>query len=124
MGDDYRMYNETEIMQFINLVAELSDPDRIILYGSYAYGNPSDKSDIDLLVIKNGKDISIDDETELAVAIFDTRCQRKMKIRSDIFLRTDEQAKIIAERGGALKDALERGRVVYERAQLLTTADG
>ena len=110
------MYNETEIMQFINLVAELSDPDRIILYGSYAYGNPGDKSDIDLLVIKNGKDISIDDETELAVAIFDTRRQRKMKIRSDIFLRTDEQAKIIAERGGALKDALERGRVVYERA--------
>lgn len=110
------MYKNDEIMDFVRLVVELSDPDRIILYGSYVYGNPDDESDLDLLVIKNGKDISIDDETELAVAIFDARLKRKMKMRYDLFLRTDEQAKIIAKRGGACKDALEKGRVVYERA--------
>jgi len=49
------MYNNDEIMQFVYLVVEIADPDRIILFGSYAYGNPDDKSDLDLFVIKNGK---------------------------------------------------------------------
>jgi len=110
------MYSNEDIMQFVSLVAEVADPDRIILFGSYAYGKPNDKSDLDFLVIKNGKEISIEDETKYAVAIFDRRIQRKIKMKYDIFFSTDEQAKIIAERGGACKDALEKGRVVYERA--------
>jgi len=73
------------------------------------------QSDLDLLVIKNGNDITIDDETKFAVALFDARVQRKIKMRYDIFFRTDEQARIIAERDGACRDALEKGRVVYER---------
>ena len=102
-------------MEFVSLVAEVSDPDRIILFGSYAYGKPKEKSDLDLLVIKNGKDFTVDDETKFAVALFDARIQRKMKMRYDIFYRTDEQARIFAENDGACKDALEKGRVVYER---------
>jgi len=109
------MYSNEEIMEFVSLVAEVADPDRIILYGSYAYGNPDEKSDLDLLVIKNGTEITIEDETSFAVAVFNARIKRKIKMRYDVFLRTDEQARIIAERGGACKDALEKGRVVYER---------
>lgn len=109
------MYTNDEIMQFVYLIAEVSDPDKIILFGSYAYGVPDDKSDLDLLVIKNGNEITIEDETKFAVAIFDARIQRKMKMRYDVFFKTDKQAKSIAESGGACKDALEKGRVVYER---------
>ena len=29
------------------------DPEKVILFGSYAYGNPTEDSDIDLLLIKN-----------------------------------------------------------------------
>ncbi|MFA9393039.1 MAG: nucleotidyltransferase domain-containing protein [Prolixibacteraceae bacterium] len=28
-------------------------PEKIILFGSYAYGQPNEESDIDLLIIKN-----------------------------------------------------------------------
>ena len=109
------MYSNDEIMQFVSLVAEVSDPDRIIMFGSYAYGDPDEKSDLDLLVIKNDRELTIDDETKYAVALFDARVQRKIKIRCDVFFRTDEQARLIAEKGGACKDALEKGRVIYER---------
>jgi predicted nucleotidyltransferase len=34
-------------------------PDKIILFGSYAYGIPNDESDIDLFLLKN--DLSLDD---------------------------------------------------------------
>ena len=34
-------------------------PDKIILFGSYAYGNPGEDSDIDLFLLKD--DLSLDD---------------------------------------------------------------
>ena len=110
------MYNDDEIMQFVYLVAEIADPDRIILFGSYAYGNPDDKSDLDLLVIKNGKDFTVDDEAKLATAVYFERKQRKIRTRYDVFFQTDSQVQEIAKNGGAYLDAVQKGRVVYERA--------
>jgi len=110
------MYNDDEIMQFVYLVATIADPDRIILFGSYAYGNPDDKSDLDLLVIKNGRDFTIDDEAKLATAVYFERKQRKIRTRYDVFFQTDSQVQEIAKNGGAYQDALRKGRVVYERA--------
>ena len=109
------MYSTDEITQFVNLIVEVTDPDKIILFGSYAYGSPLEKSDLDLLVIKNGKDFSFDDEAELATAVFLKRMQRKIHIRYDMFFQTEKQAQKIAENGGAFVDALRKGRVVYER---------
>ena len=109
------MYKNEEIVQFVNLVAEVTDPDKIILFGSYAYGNPNDKSDLDLLVIKNGKDFSIDDEAELATTVFIKKMQNNIKIRYDVFFQTEKQARKIAKNGGAFVDALHKGMVVYER---------
>jgi len=110
------MYNNDEIMELVSLVAEMSDPDRIILFGSYVYGEPDDKSDIDLLVIKNGKDLSIDDEAKLATDVLYRRRQLGIQTRYDVFFQTDRQVIMSAEKGGAFADALQKGRVVYERA--------
>ena len=110
------MYNDDEIMQFVYLVAEVVDPDKIILFGSYAYGVPTETSDIDLLVIKNDKELSIDDEVELLHAVLKERRQRNIKTRYDVFFNTEREALIIAENGGAYMDALQKGKVVYERS--------
>ncbi|MCL2366852.1 MAG: nucleotidyltransferase domain-containing protein [Oscillospiraceae bacterium] len=59
------MYSTAEINQLVDLVVEETNPDKIILFGSYAYGIPNNKSDIDLLVIKNGEDFTVDDEAKL-----------------------------------------------------------
>ena len=110
------MYNNDEIMQLVSLVAEAANPDRIILFGSYAYGEPDEKSDLDLLVIKNGKDFSIDDEARIATNILYKRRQLGINTRYDAFYRTDAQIQKSAEKGGAFVDALRKGKVVYERA--------
>jgi len=109
------MYSNDEIMQLVNLVVELADPDRIILFGSYAYGEPNDKSDIDLLVIKNGKEISFDDEAKIAVAIFRKRNLHRIGTKYDMFIRSEGQVLELAKRGGAMFEAVQRGKVVYER---------
>ena len=110
------MYSNEEIKLFVALVAEATDPDRIILFGSYAYGIPNDESDLDLLVIKNGRDFTFDDEAELAAAIYFKRKQRKIHTRYDVLFRTDRQVLHSVDDNGVLVDALRKGRVVYERA--------
>ena len=39
------------IRQFARAVAEKFEPDKIILFGSYAYGTPHEDSDVDILVV-------------------------------------------------------------------------
>jgi predicted nucleotidyltransferase len=41
------------------LVAEYK-PEKIILFGSYAYGEPDDDSDLDVLIVKDAQDRLID----------------------------------------------------------------
>ena len=110
------MYSNEEIMQFVNLVVEATDPDKIILFGSYVYGSPIEKSDLDFLVIKNGKDITRDEHADLTTAVWLKRKQYRIRARYDIFFCTDQQVQESAENGGVFVDAILRGRVVYERA--------
>ena len=109
------MYSNEDITSIVELVAEVTDPDKIILFGSYAYGNPSEQSDIDLLVIKNGKDFTFDDEAVLSAAVYLKRKQRKLRTRYDVLFRTDRQIRQSIGGGGALVDALQKGRVVCDR---------
>src|SRR6185437_1885604 len=39
------------INQLARSVAHLVNPERIILFGSYAYGEPTEDSDVDLLIV-------------------------------------------------------------------------
>jgi len=43
---------QRELKQIVRRIVEAYAPDKIILYGSYAYGTPGPDSDIDLLIIK------------------------------------------------------------------------
>ena len=45
------MVEMKKIRDFTSLIAREFNPERIILFGSYAYGEPSDDSDVDLLVV-------------------------------------------------------------------------
>ena len=41
------------ILEIAKRIAEQYEPKKIILFGSYAYGEPTQDSDVDLLIIKN-----------------------------------------------------------------------
>ena len=58
-----------EIDVLRDIIVDLVDPDKIILFGSYAYGIPDENSDADFLVIKNGVEHTIRDEAKLATKI-------------------------------------------------------
>ena len=85
------------------------------MFGSYVYGTPNEKSDIDLLVIKNGKDFSLDDEAKLDADVFYKLRQLGIRTRCDVFYRAETQVRESAKKGGAFVDALQKGKVIYER---------
>src|SRR5947207_2142185 len=45
------------IRRYARAIAEEFQPDRIILFGSYAYGTPNEDSDVDLLVVMPVRDV-------------------------------------------------------------------
>lgn len=45
------MVEEKRIYELCDRIVQEFHPERIILFGSYAYGKPSEDSDIDILVI-------------------------------------------------------------------------
>jgi predicted nucleotidyltransferase len=47
------MIEANKINEIVNQIANRFDPDKIILFGSYASGNATNSSDLDLLVIKD-----------------------------------------------------------------------
>lgn len=47
------MFGKNKISEIVNKIAKGYNPDKIILFGSYANGNPNEDSDLDLFVIKD-----------------------------------------------------------------------
>lgn len=49
------MIAKSKISQIVKLIAKNVEPEKIILFGSYATGIPDENSDLDLLIIKDSK---------------------------------------------------------------------
>lgn len=47
------MIDSVKINDIVNRIAKKFNPDKIILFGSYAFGAPNNDSDLDLLIIKD-----------------------------------------------------------------------
>lgn len=89
-------------------IAHEFQPDRIILFGSYAYGRPNEDSDVDLLVILSfvGKPV------RMAIEI---RSKVNPKIPVELVVRTPQQvAERIANNDWFMQEIVEKGRVLYE----------
>jgi len=48
-----QMITQKQIEEIVKKIVDNYNPEKIILFGSYAYGQPTEDSDLDLLIIKN-----------------------------------------------------------------------
>jgi predicted nucleotidyltransferase len=97
------------IRRFARQIAERFHPEKIMLFGSYAYGTPHNESDVDLLVIMPAYDV-------VAQAIRISGAFKRLFSHS-IIVRTPQQI----ERGlreddcdWFLREVMEKGKVLYE----------
>lgn len=92
------------------IISELK-PEKIILFGSYAYGNPTPDSDVDLLVIMNTKAKDVD----RYVAVSNLLYPRQFPV--DILVKTPQEIETEKKKRGNffLREILTKGKVLYER---------
>jgi uncharacterized protein len=97
------------IRDFARRVAERFDPELIILFGSYAYGQPHADSDVDILVVMPARN-QIDQAIRIELA-----CEPCFPL--DIIVRTPENMRWRLEEGDSfLREIVSRGKVLYEKA--------
>jgi predicted nucleotidyltransferase len=91
-------------------IAERFRPQRIILFGSYAYGHPLPESDVDLLVIME----TVLKETEQAYLI---RQSLDVRFGLDLLVYKPDTLKQRIDWGDSfLREITTQGRVLYESA--------
>jgi predicted nucleotidyltransferase len=97
------------IRRFASRVAERFQPEKIILFGSYAYGAPHANSDVDILVVMPARN-----ELDQAVRI---RLTVDYNFPLDLLVRTPKNiAWRVAEGDSFLREIVSQGKVLYEKA--------
>jgi len=98
------------------LILELSDrivnefqPDRVVLFGSYAHGRPTGDSDVDLLVVLPFDGRSLAKSLEILNRV-DPQFPIDLLAR-----RPDDVQRRYREGDPLIREAIDRGRVLYER---------
>src|SRR5262245_26693048 len=96
------------IRDYARRVAEKFDPEKIILFGSYAYGTPREGSDVDLLVVMPARN-EIDQAYRIDVSV--TR-----NFPLDLIVRTPDDLRWRLEEGDwFLREIVANGKVLYEK---------
>jgi predicted nucleotidyltransferase len=95
-----------EIRRFARQVAERFHPDKIILFGSYAYGTPHADSDVDILVIMPARN-ELDQAVRISLAV-------EAPFPLDIIVRTPRKlAWRLKEGDWFLREVVSQGKVLY-----------
>lgn len=102
--------------EYISLIVEKikqENPEKIILFGSYAYGNPGNESDVDILVIKNIEENKIRDfRIKLKLLLWEIVIKENVPV--DILVDNLERINQRINDGDMFyKEIMMKGNVVY-----------
>jgi predicted nucleotidyltransferase len=96
------------IRRWARQLGERFQPDKIILFGSYAYGQPHEESDVDVLVVMPARN-EINQSIRLSLAL-------DPPFPLDLIVRTPEHLRRDLEDGDwFLHEVVTRGKVLYEK---------
>ncbi len=101
------MIEMDRILTLSKAIAQEFQPERIILFGSYAYGKPRQGSDIDLLVVLPFEGKPVRKALEILGKL-------NTKIPVELLVRTPDQVKErIANNDWFMREVVEKGQVLY-----------
>lgn len=96
------------IRQVCDRIVERYHPEKIILFGSHAYGQPTAESDLDLLVVMPFSGGYFHQAARI-------RQHLRLPIPLDLLVRTPEELRRRLEIGDSfMREIVERGKVMYE----------
>ena len=96
------------IRRFAREVADRFQPEKIILFGSYAYGKPHADSDVDILVVMEARN-ELDQAVRICLAV-------DYNFPLDLIVRKPKTlAWRLAEGDSFLREVIDQGKVLYEK---------
>ena len=102
--------NET-ISRVTKLLVEAAQPKRIVLFGSYARGDASEDSDIDIMVVEQNPTDRLTEMVRL------NRLLRSLNIAVDLLVVSEEKFNYWRDtQGNVYFEAASEGKVLYEAA--------
>jgi uncharacterized protein len=102
------MITQKQIDDLAARIATNCKPEKIILFGSYAYGNPGEDSDLDLLVVLPFEGQPVYKTMEILELVHPS-------LPLDLIVRTPEQlATRLALHDFFLQEVVGKGKVLYE----------
>ncbi len=104
------LITEKKLNEIIDKISSNYNPEKIILFGSYAKGNPGEASDIDLFIIKD----SILPRYKRGLEV--RRLLYGSMIPIDLLVYTPKEIELQKDKKYSfVYEVLNTGRVVYER---------
>ncbi|MBI5373883.1 MAG: nucleotidyltransferase domain-containing protein [Candidatus Schekmanbacteria bacterium] len=106
------MITSKKVEQVIRKIIEISNPSKLIIFGSYAKGKINLNSDLDVLVVVNN---SIENPRKESVRI--RRALKGILLSIDIIVIPESKFTELANTPGLIyREAIRTGKVVYESA--------
>lgn len=99
------------IHEIVNKIVTEYEPEKVVLFGSYAWGTPQAESDIDLLVVKKTDKRPIARYAELTAKLFPPT----LPIDLLIYTPTEIEGQL-AHRHHFMSKILNEGKIMYEAA--------
>lgn len=78
-----------QLLPYLQVLVEQFHPEQVILFGSYAYGEPTPDSDVDLLIVKNIETSPVSEATRIRRALRHLR-HTGSNLPLDIMVRAPE----------------------------------
>ena len=101
------------LTHIVEIIKTKYNPERIILYGSFAYGKPDENSDIDLLIIKKTSERPIDRRVKIRHMV-DIR-DSSFPAFSPVVLTPEEIEKRKEIGDQIIEEIFAKGEVLYAR---------
>jgi uncharacterized protein len=103
------MVEFSEIQKCIDLVVAGYKPEKVILFGSYAYGTPNYDSDVDICIVKKDNRTARTKTLEISKLLINRR------FPIDLLVVNPEEFQASEVQRPVLIDILKYGKLVYEQ---------
>jgi len=102
--------NIPDMDKILPIILSIASPDQVILFGSYARGNYTKKSDIDLLIVKK----NLKNGNKIIDSIYRAFYENKIRISVDILtIDYNKYLELNNQIGYIYKTIKEQGKVIY-----------
>ena len=110
------MLTERDIQEVVNRIVAVAEPEKIILFGSYASGTATKDSDVDLLVVKDALSRPREQTVRVRQAL------DRFRVGFDLVLCSTEDFEVRRQaKWHIVHEADRTGRILYDRRGIQPT---